>query len=75
MRINLFNIFLDSHPSIYLTLIFFLFKIAERICPIMHTNFGEMWEARADLQHQDSAYTNEKVPPHNDNTYWREPAG
>lgn len=54
---------------------FFFFKIAERICPIMHTNFGGMWETRADLQHQDTAYTNEKIPFHNDNTYWREPTG
>lgn len=50
-------------------------EVAERLCPIMHTHFGAMWETRADLQHQDSAYTNDSVPPHNDNTYWREPAG
>lgn len=46
-----------------------------RLFPIQKTIFGEMWSFSDNKAHNDTAYTNEALSPHNDNTYFNDPAG
>lgn len=46
-----------------------------RLFPIQKTHFGEMWSISDNKARNDTAYTNENLPPHNDNTYFNDPAG
>lgn len=46
-----------------------------RLFPIQKTIFGEMWSFSDNMAHNDTAYTNEALPPHNDNTYFNDAAG
>lgn len=43
--------------------------------PIQKTLFGEMWSFSDNRTHNDTAYTNEALPAHNDNTYFNDAAG
>lgn len=46
-----------------------------RLFPLMKTFFGEMWTFSDTKDHHDSAYTNNYLPAHNDNTYFNDAAG
>lgn len=46
-----------------------------RLFPIQKTLFGEMWSFSDNKAHNDTAYTNEELPAHNDNTYFSDAAG
>lgn len=46
-----------------------------RLFPIQKTHFGDMWSFTNNLARNDSAYTNETLPAHNDNTYFNDAAG
>lgn len=46
-----------------------------RLFPIQKTHFGEMWSFSDNKARNDTAYTDEALPPHNDNTYFTDPAG
>lgn len=50
-------------------------KILESIGPIRNTHYGGFYDFTADLSLKDTAYTNEHLDPHTDNTYFTEPAG
>lgn len=47
----------------------------KRLFPIHRTIFGEMWSFMDNKAHNDSAYSNEDLLSHNDNTYFSEAAG
>lgn len=47
----------------------------KRLFPIQRTLFGEMWSFSDNKAHSDSAYTNEELLAHNDNTYFTDAAG
>lgn len=47
----------------------------KRLFPIQRTVFGEMWSFSDTKVHNDTAYTTESLPPHNDNTYFNDAAG
>ncbi|XP_050096184.1 trimethyllysine dioxygenase, mitochondrial [Anopheles aquasalis] len=48
----------------------------KRLFPIQKTLFGEMWTfSESKMDHSDTAYTNEYLGPHNDNTYFSDAAG
>lgn len=51
--------------------------VATRIAPVMHTTYGGMWhiDTNGFDQYQDTAYTNQELAVHTDNTYFIEPAG
>ncbi|CAL4068948.1 unnamed protein product [Meganyctiphanes norvegica] len=42
----------------------------ETICPVQWTFFGEMWSFQADLSKADTAYSNEYLGAHTDQTYY-----
>lgn len=46
-----------------------------RLFPIQKTIFGEMWSFSDNKAHNDTAYTTEALPAHNDNTYFSDAAG
>lgn len=46
-----------------------------RLFPIQKTHFGKMWSFTDNKARSDSAYTNEALPAHNDNTYFNDSAG
>lgn len=46
-----------------------------RLFPIQKTHFGDMWSFTNNLARNDSAYTSEPLPAHNDNTYFGDAAG
>ncbi|KAJ5084436.1 hypothetical protein NUU61_009015 [Penicillium alfredii] len=48
--------------------------LIERIAFIRHTHYGGFWDFTADLTYKDTAYTNEFLGPHTDNTYFTDPA-
>ncbi|KAJ6141393.1 Trimethyllysine dioxygenase [Penicillium chermesinum] len=48
--------------------------LLERIAHIRHTHYGGFWDFTADLTFKDTAYTNEGLAPHTDNTYFSDPA-
>nr|POF14249.1 trimethyllysine dioxygenase [Quercus suber] len=50
-------------------------EILEKIGPIRNTHYGGFYDFTADLSLKDTAYTNEHLDPHTDNTYFTEPAG
>nr|POF14251.1 trimethyllysine dioxygenase [Quercus suber] len=50
-------------------------EILEKIGPIRNTHYGGFYDFTADLSSKDTAYTNEHLDPHTDNTYFTEPAG
>ncbi|KAK5137511.1 hypothetical protein LTR08_008490 [Meristemomyces frigidus] len=45
------------------------------IGPIRNTHYGAFYDFTSDLSSKDTAYTNEALEPHTDNTYFTEPAG
>jgi hypothetical protein len=52
----------------------------EKIAPVQQTFFGGMWEfgikpKGTESKHEDTAYTNEALDPHNDSTYFTESTG
>lgn len=47
----------------------------KHLFPIQRTVFGEMWSFSDTKIHNDSAYTNEPLLAHNDNTYFNDAAG
>ncbi|KAJ5083699.1 Trimethyllysine dioxygenase [Penicillium angulare] len=49
-------------------------SLIERIAFIRHTHYGGFWEFTADLTLKDTAYTNEFLGGHTDNTYFTDPA-
>ncbi|KAJ5294810.1 hypothetical protein N7508_009631 [Penicillium antarcticum] len=48
--------------------------LIERIAFIRHTHYGGFWDFTADLTFKDTAYTNEFLGAHTDNTYFTDPA-
>ncbi|KAJ5908991.1 trimethyllysine dioxygenase TmlH [Penicillium taxi] len=48
--------------------------LIERIAFIRHTHYGGFWDFTADLSFKDTAYTNEALGGHTDNTYFTDPA-
>ncbi|XP_068204238.1 trimethyllysine dioxygenase, mitochondrial [Palaemon carinicauda] len=44
----------------------------EEICPVRNTLFGSMWSFQADYKHADTAYSDEYLGAHTDNTYLSE---
>ncbi|KAJ5947131.1 Trimethyllysine dioxygenase [Penicillium verhagenii] len=48
--------------------------LIERIAFIRHTHYGGFWDFTADLTYKDTAYTNEPLGGHTDNTYFTDPA-
>ena len=43
----------------------------EEVCPVKTTFYGDMWSFTADnMEHADTAYTNEALGAHNDTTYF-----
>ncbi|KAJ5948546.1 Trimethyllysine dioxygenase [Penicillium verhagenii] len=48
--------------------------LIERIAFIRHTHYGGFWDFTADLTYKDTAYTNESLGGHTDNTYFTDPA-
>ncbi|OJJ36648.1 hypothetical protein ASPWEDRAFT_108689 [Aspergillus wentii DTO 134E9] len=48
--------------------------LIERIAFIRHTHYGGFWDFTADLTFKDTAYTNEFLGSHTDNTYFTDPA-
>ncbi|KAK9851516.1 hypothetical protein MYU51_009899 [Penicillium brevicompactum] len=48
--------------------------LLERIAFIRHTHYGGFWDFTADLTFKDTAYTNEPLGAHTDNTYFTDPA-
>ncbi|KAJ5477138.1 Trimethyllysine dioxygenase, partial [Penicillium diatomitis] len=48
--------------------------LIERIAFIRHTHYGGFWDFTADLTYKDTAYTNEWLGAHTDNTYFSDPA-
>ncbi|KAJ5647690.1 Trimethyllysine dioxygenase [Penicillium lividum] len=49
-------------------------QLIERIAFIRHTHYGGFWDFTADLTFKDTAYTNEALGGHTDNTYFTDPA-
>lgn len=47
----------------------------KRLFPIQKTLFGEMWPLGNQNVHSDSAYSNQDLGAHNDNTYFNDAAG
>ncbi len=47
----------------------------QSIGPIRNTHYGGFYDFTSDLSSKDTAYTSESLEPHNDNTYFTEPAG
>ncbi|XP_052872999.1 uncharacterized protein LOC128278329 [Anopheles cruzii] len=48
----------------------------KRLFPVQKTLFGEMWTfSESKMDHSDTAYTNEFLGPHTDNTYFNDAAG
>ncbi|KAL4911577.1 hypothetical protein BDW74DRAFT_165000 [Aspergillus multicolor] len=48
--------------------------LLKRIAHIRHTHYGGFWDFTADLSFGDTAYTNEALGAHTDNTYFTDPA-
>ncbi|KAL4811513.1 hypothetical protein BDV18DRAFT_129517 [Aspergillus unguis] len=48
--------------------------LLKRIAHIRHTHYGGFWDFTADLSFKDTAYTNEFLGAHTDNTYFTDPA-
>ncbi|EPS27675.1 hypothetical protein PDE_02619 [Penicillium oxalicum 114-2] len=48
--------------------------LIERIAFIRHTHYGGFWDFTADLTYKDTAYTNEWLGAHTDNTYFTDPS-
>ncbi|KAJ5157428.1 Trimethyllysine dioxygenase [Penicillium canariense] len=48
--------------------------LIERIAFVRHTHYGGFWDFTADLTFKDTAYTNEWLGAHTDNTYFTDPA-
>ncbi|CAG7934746.1 unnamed protein product [Penicillium nalgiovense] len=48
--------------------------LIERIAFIRNTHYGGFWDFTADLTFKDTAYTNEFLGAHTDNTYFTDPA-
>ncbi|KAE8153250.1 hypothetical protein BDV25DRAFT_127328 [Aspergillus avenaceus] len=48
--------------------------LLERIAFIRHTHYGGFWDFTADLTFKDTAYTNEFLGAHTDNTYFTDPS-
>ncbi|KAJ5525024.1 Trimethyllysine dioxygenase [Penicillium frequentans] len=49
-------------------------ELIERIAFIRNTHYGGFWDFTADLTFKDTAYTNEFLGGHTDNTYFTDPA-
>ncbi|EEA27106.1 trimethyllysine dioxygenase TmlH, putative [Talaromyces marneffei ATCC 18224] len=49
-------------------------KLLERIAFIRETHYGGFWDFTSDLTFKDSAYTDEALDAHTDNTYFSDPA-
>ncbi|PWY76290.1 trimethyllysine dioxygenase TmlH [Aspergillus heteromorphus CBS 117.55] len=49
-------------------------KLLERIAFVRETHYGGFWDFTADLSFKDTAYTNEFLGAHTDNTYFTDPA-
>ncbi|KAL4813232.1 hypothetical protein BDW67DRAFT_168801 [Aspergillus spinulosporus] len=48
--------------------------LLRRIAHIRHTHYGGFWDFTADMSFKDTAYTNEALGAHTDNTYFTDPA-
>ncbi|KAI1616848.1 trimethyllysine dioxygenase [Exophiala viscosa] len=49
--------------------------LIERISHIRATHYGGFWDFTSEVNPIDTAYTNDPLPPHTDNTYFTDPAG
>ncbi|KAJ5764014.1 Trimethyllysine dioxygenase [Penicillium manginii] len=49
-------------------------SLIERIAFVRNTHYGGFWDFTADLTFKDTAYTNESLGVHTDNTYFTDPA-
>ncbi|KAJ5085377.1 Trimethyllysine dioxygenase [Penicillium argentinense] len=49
-------------------------SLIERIAFVRYTHYGGFWDFTADLTFKDTAYTNEALGVHTDNTYFTDPA-
>ncbi|KAK4943919.1 hypothetical protein LTR10_016635 [Elasticomyces elasticus] len=50
-------------------------SLIERISHIRATHYGGFWDFTSEVNPIDTAYTNDPLPPHTDNTYFTDPAG
>ncbi|XP_069696640.1 trimethyllysine dioxygenase, mitochondrial [Periplaneta americana] len=50
-------------------------EVVQQISHVQHTLFGGMWQFSNKLEHYDTAYTQQALGAHNDNTYFTEAAG
>lgn len=50
-------------------------QLIERIAHIRPTHYGGFWDFTSEPNPIDTAYTNDYLPPHTDNTYFTDPAG
>ncbi|KAL4871773.1 hypothetical protein BDV12DRAFT_163822 [Aspergillus spectabilis] len=48
--------------------------LLKRIAFVRHTHYGGFWDFTADMTFKDTAYTNESLGAHTDNTYFTDPA-
>ncbi|KAL5336474.1 P-loop containing nucleoside triphosphate hydrolase protein [Aspergillus crustosus] len=48
--------------------------LLKRIAFVRHTHYGGFWDFTADMRFKDTAYTNESLGAHTDNTYFTDPA-
>lgn len=49
--------------------------VIERVFPVQKTFYGDMWSVTDDYIHEDTAYSNNVLAAHTDNTYFSDPAG
>jgi trimethyllysine dioxygenase len=49
--------------------------LIERIAHIRATHYGGFWDFTSEANPIDTAYTNDRLPPHTDTTYFTDPAG
>jgi trimethyllysine dioxygenase len=50
-------------------------RLARRIAFIRETHYGSFWEFKADMKHNDTAYTTLGIGCHTDTTYFTDPIG
>ncbi|RMZ92131.1 hypothetical protein DV736_g601, partial [Chaetothyriales sp. CBS 134916] len=50
-------------------------SLLNAIGPIRHTHYGGFWDFTSEVNPIDTAYTNDYLPAHTDNTYFTDPAG
>ena len=50
-------------------------RVVQKISHVQHTMFGGMWNLSKQYSHYDTAYTQQALGAHNDNTYFTEAGG